>query len=199
VNIIIEKYQYICVEDKQELSEIYRQMKLGDPKFYKMDGLSKLGFITSEKLQAEEPNRFQPIYDRGVLCFNSSSSLANDAEYYQGIQDKENYFPSPSLFVYTLPNIVTGEIAIRNKYYGESSFYICRSFDAEMIYQMTMAAFQDEEMNSFITGWVEYSSQSKVAMLMLVSRGRENEDATTAFDVEHIEDIWRENRKNEQK
>ena len=38
------------------------------------------------------------------------------------IQHADSYYPSPALFVYTLPNIVTGEIAIRNKYYGETSF-----------------------------------------------------------------------------
>ena len=110
------------------LTNIYKQ-KIGEyPKYYKMDGLCRLGLVASELLlQAEGNVRFKDCYDRAVVLFNRSSSISSDKKFLKSIQDKENYFPSPSVFVYTLPNIVTGEIAIRNHYYGETSFYILPS------------------------------------------------------------------------
>ena len=71
-------------------------------------------------LQAEGAERFVPREDRAVVFFNRSASLQADTAYQATIQDPDNFYPSPAAFVYTLPNIVTGEIAIRNKYFGET-------------------------------------------------------------------------------
>ena len=106
--------------EKSLLTTIYKQM-IGDyPKYYKMDGLCRLGFIASELLlqaeKAEETSIKELQRSRGVVLFNRSSSISSDKKYLASIADKDNYFPSPSVFVYTLPNIVTGEIAIRNGY-----------------------------------------------------------------------------------
>jgi len=92
------------------LTELYRN-HIGDyPKFFKMDSLSKLGFMASELLlQAEGGQRFEPREDRAVIFFNKSASLQADTAYQATIQDAENFFPSPAAFVYTLPNIVTGK------------------------------------------------------------------------------------------
>ncbi|MBO7459493.1 MAG: 3-oxoacyl-ACP synthase, partial [Bacteroidales bacterium] len=91
------------------LTELYRN-HIGDyPKFFKMDTLSKLGFIASELLLNIEGDRdFEPREDRAVIFFNRSASLQADTHYQSTIQDPEHFFPSPAAFVYTLPNIVTG-------------------------------------------------------------------------------------------
>ena len=59
------------------------------------------------------------------------------------------------MFVYTLPNIVTGEIAIRNKYYGESSFYVMEERDDELMMRTAALAFRDPAITSVLAGWVE--------------------------------------------
>ena len=86
------------------LTELYRA-HIGDyPKFFKMDTLSKLGFVASELLlQAEGKPRFEPCEDRAVVFFNRSASLQADTAYQATIQDPDNFFPSPAAFVYTLP------------------------------------------------------------------------------------------------
>lgn len=183
----IQGYRYIQVENESELTALYKSLSLDYPKFYKMDGLSKIGFLCSEYLLVDKPHRFEPRKDRGIICFNSSASLENDTHYEETIKDAENFFPSPSLFVYTLPNILTGEIAIRNKYLGESSFYISRSFDAEMIYHTVTEAFQDEETNSILVGWTEYYHQKKEALMMLISREKnENEEPFSVSVLKYI-------------
>jgi len=198
MNAIIENYQYLKITGQEkELTLHYHKLNLNYPKFYKMDGLSKLGFLASEMLLTNEPNRFQPMKNRGVICFNRSSSLENDIHYDQTIRDKKNYFPSPSLFVYTLPNIVTGEIAIRNKYLGESSFYLCENFNSEYIYEIIMDTFQDEEMNSILTGWIEYSSLCAEALMILVKRQDTCEVADKIFSADNMNRIMNSAREKE--
>ena len=72
----------------------------------------------------------------------------------------ENYFPSPSLFVYTLPNIVTGEIAIRHHLHGETSFYSLVSRNEQLISLIQQAALSDETTQSLLTGWIDYEDDT---------------------------------------
>ena len=141
------------------LTELYRN-HIGDyPKFFKMDTLSKLGFIASELLlNAEGKRSFEPREDRAVVLFNKNASLQADTAYQATIQDPDNFFPSPAAFVYTLPNIVTGEIAIRNKYFGETSFIVIDDYDEKIIMENLKNAFQDPMTTSIIGGWVDCSN-----------------------------------------
>lgn len=155
------------------LSALYRQQIGNYPKFYKMDLLCKLGFIASELLlDAEQGERFVPREDRAVILFNETGSLHADSAFQTTIQQPEAFFPSPSVFVYTLPNIVTGEIAIRNKYYGESNFMVLPKRDDKLMAEVIEQAFQDHTTQSIITGWVDGSADVCFeADLYLVERG----------------------------
>ena len=151
------------------LTELYRTYVNEYPKFFKMDTLCRMGFIASELLlQATGEERFVPREDRAIVLGNSSASLKNDTDYQATILP-DNYYPSPSLFVYTLPNIVTGEIAIRNKYFGESSFYVLqREADLQPLAELAM---QQPDTRSVLTGWVECSTkQNWYAHLVLLTK-----------------------------
>lgn len=142
------------------LTELYRTYVGDYPKFFKMDTLCKLGFVASELLlQAEGEPRFVPREDRAVILFNKSASLQADTAYQATIQNPENFFPSPAAFVYTLPNIVTGEIAIRNKYYGETSFIVLPEHDPEIMAQQLQNAFLDPMTNNVICGWLDCTDE----------------------------------------
>lgn len=150
------------------LTSLYKQM-IGDyPKFYKMDGLSRLGFVASEillnaeKEETEEERKEEEIKnleERAIIFFNHSSSIASDRNYKESIKDKDNYFPSPSIFVYTLPNIVTGEIAIRNHFHGETSFFILPDKDERLMEEILQASCRDAQSKSFLTGWIDYEDE----------------------------------------
>ena len=143
------------------LTELYRA-HIGDyPKFFKMDTLCKLGLVASELLlQAEGALRFEPREDRAVVFFNRNASLQADTVYQATIQDPENFFPSPAAFVYTLPNIVTGEIAIRNKYFGETSFIVLEDFDEKIMMRELQNAFQDPMTKSILGGWLDCTDEN---------------------------------------
>lgn len=139
------------------LTSLYKQMIGNYPKFYKMDGLSRLGFVASEILLNAEKEETEE--EKAIIFFNHSSSIASDRNYKESIKDKDNYFPSPSIFVYTLPNIVTGEIAIRNHFQGETSFFILPDKDERMMEEILQASCRDAQSKSFLTGWIDYEDE----------------------------------------
>ncbi|MBO4595094.1 MAG: 3-oxoacyl-ACP synthase [Bacteroidales bacterium] len=150
------------------LEAIYRKY-IGDwPKFFKMDPLAKLGFVASELLLQAEGGDRQPTDKRAVILFNRSGSLADDINYQRGI-DGPDHLGSPSLFVYTLPNIVTGEIAIRNKYYAETSFYCIPEPDEELMQGIVEESL--EPGMSAIAGWCECSSENDFNAKMYILEG----------------------------
>ena len=158
-----------------QLTELYRA-HIGDwPKFFKMDTLSKAGFVASELLLKKigerrcEGDEF--IQNRAIVLFGSTASLCADRNYQETIQDKDNYYPSPALFVYTLPNIVTGEIAIRNHWRGETSFYVLEEPDAAQMAFHLACAFQDSVTESILAGWVDSRMNDDFQVFMtMISR-----------------------------
>ena len=142
------------------LTALYKQIIGNYPKYYKMDGLCRLGFVASELLLKAERDEGSFTEDtnktRAIVFFNRSSSIVSDKKYLASIVEKDNYFPSPSVFVYTLPNIVTGEIAIRNGYHGETSFYILPHKNELLMQDIIETTFMDEQTTSILTGWLDY-------------------------------------------
>jgi 3-oxoacyl-[acyl-carrier-protein] synthase-1 len=150
------------------LTALYRGYVGDYPKFFKMDTLSRLGFLATELLLADEVHRyadatprFEPREDRAVVFCNHSASLCTDRHYQATLGEADNFFPSPSVFVYTLPNIVTGEVAIRNKFFGETSFYVLDRRDDAELWCLIEEALQDPTTQSVVGGWVECSTDEE--------------------------------------
>ena len=179
----IKNHIYLSFVNLAEITEFYRSLQVDYPKFFKMDGLSKLGFLASEMIFKDDENRFVPREDVAIICFNRSSSLEIDTQYQTTINNNENYFPSPSLFVYTLPNIVAGEIAIRNKFFGETSFYICAEFDTKQIVGIVKNTFSDKTITVALVAWIEHFEEKCEVFMMLV----EKEKNGTEFMENQIE------------
>ena len=154
-------------ENAPFLDNIYRTLGMEYLKFFKMDKLSKAGLLGAELvMNASKIERDIPKQDHALICFNRSSSLHNDTLYQQTIHDESNYFPSPSVFVYTLANIVAGEIAIRNKIQGETSFYLTEKFSPEQLYFSILDAFNNSAISALLCGWIDYHEDvCDVAML----------------------------------
>ena len=74
------------------------------------------------------------------------------------------------MFVYTLPNIVTGEIAIRNHYYGETSFYILPERSEQQMDDILRASSHDPVTKSIVAGWLDYEDEDHyIAEIKLLS------------------------------
>ena len=148
----------ISSEEGKTLTDIYKQQIGNYPKFYKMDILTRLAFVASELLIKDmEGMQEEPA----IILFNHSSSLVADRQFLKTISDTEDFFPSPSVFVYTLPNITTGEIAIRHKLCGETSFYILPEKDEALMQQILEATLNATNAKSAISGWIDAESDTK--------------------------------------
>ena len=64
------------------LLSVYQHFQLNYPKFYKMDNLSKLGWLASEVLLKDnyQKDQYQPD-EVGLILVNRNSSLDNDIKY----------------------------------------------------------------------------------------------------------------------
>ncbi len=150
------------------INGIYREF-IGDyPKFFKMDSLCKLGFVAAELLLKNIP--IEEKENAAIILFNRNGSLVTDRNYQKTIS-KEDYFPSPALFVYTLANIVTGEIAIRHKIYGESSFYVLPNPEESTMNEVVRNTFLTSSPSFILTGWVDYDNdEDYLADIKLVTK-----------------------------
>ncbi len=171
------------------LTALYRHTGADYRKFFKMDRLSKLGFLAAELL-LNGTCRDVPKEDMAVILWNGSASLDADKTYWQTIARPDEYFPSPADFVYTLPNIVTGEIAIRSKIFGETSFYISREFCAAEIFDRVADSLSGD-MRSALCGWVDFLDGRYEAVMMLVE---EDSAEGCPFDPATIDRIYNSNR-----
>lgn len=169
-------------ENQALFSEIYKE-RIGDyPKFFKMDKLCRMGFVVSELLlQALGEERFVSREDRAVIIFTHCGSLDADRHFQQTIQNADDYFPAPAVFVYTLPNIVTGEIAIRNRYLGETSCYVLPFADAERMGEIIKMAFSDLKTESVLWGWLDYRAEDCFEAVLTVSCKNDGEDPGVRF------------------
>jgi hypothetical protein len=146
---------------------VYQHFELNYPKFYKMDSLSKLGWLASEILLKDTFNKevYQPE-QVGIVFANRNSSLDNDLKYFDSIKD----IASPSLFVYTLPNIVIGEICIRNGFKGEHAFYIQERFNAGFIESQVNYLIDTDILRACICGWVDIVGADYKAVLFIAEK-----------------------------
>jgi 3-oxoacyl-[acyl-carrier-protein] synthase-1 len=121
-----------------------------------MDIFSKLAFLAAEivSIHAEDDEK------RSVILFNSSSSIVADRKHIATFENENDFYPSPSVFLYTLPNIVTGEIAIKRGYKGETSLYILNEYNEEIINSVVESTFAQSTVRTMITGWVNCNSDN---------------------------------------
>lgn len=153
------------------IKNLYKKELVNYPKFYKMDNLSKLGFLTAEFLIRNSDVLIKYKKEEiGVVINNSSSSLDTDLDYQELIRDKSNYFPSPSVFVYTLPNILIGEICIKHQIKGENAFFVSEEFYPEQIINYVTHLFDQGKIEACICGWVELLREKYHSILFLVER-----------------------------
>lgn len=140
----------------------FKELTIDYPKFYKMDNLSKLAFLASELLLKYRANT-----ETALVFANKSSSLDTDFTYQKSINSPDDYFPSPAVFVYTLPNICTGEISIRHQLHTENAFFVLDEFDENFLNQYADQLVASGKAKSVLCGWVEIFEENYKAFVYL--------------------------------
>ena len=176
-NKVFKNQQLIFEQDGDAnifLGDIYNRFEIAYSRFHKMDQLCKLGFLSSEILLSG--NHIGEKYnaaDIGIVLSNSHASLDVDMRYVKTIQSGA----SPALFVYTLPNIVIGEISIRHRIKGENAFFVFKNFDGNFITEYVNSILENNQAKCCICGWVDYFQKDYRALLVLVEPGSSAENA----------------------
>jgi len=173
------------------LVDAFKTLGLNYPKFYKMDNLCKLAVLATELLlrNTDFAGKYKPE-DIAVIVSTANSSLDTDRRYWDSVVAGA---PSPSLFVYTLPNVMLGEICIRWGIKGENTCLASEQFDA---------AFQTDYVNSLldlgnaevcISGWADYLNGEMEAFFMLVEK---NPTSLGIYNPETVQKLYDRKWKN---
>lgn len=162
----------------------YRFLEMSYPKFFKMDNLSKLALLASEMLLKEEESE-ETDKNIALVFSNRASSLDTDRKHQKSIENKDEYFPSPAVFVYTLPNICMGEISIRHKLHSENSFFIFARFNSEHLQLYANSLLQNGKAEKVLSGWIDFDENNYEAFLYLVE-----EEGEIEHNVEEINRLY---------
>jgi len=143
----------------------YKSLGVNNMKFYKMDDMSKLGYVASHLLV--DGLEFAPE-EMAVILSNSSASLDTDIRHQENISSGPG--ASPAVFVYTLPNVASGEISISLGIKGENTFFISREYDRDRIAEYAAAVMSRTKAKYCITGWLEFLGGKFEASLDLLAK-----------------------------
>jgi hypothetical protein len=167
------------------LESAYDFLKPEYPKFYKMDRLSKAGMLAAEVLLSDGILKKHTSAAINLVLSNAASSLDTDLRY----AETTKTMASPALFVYTLPNIVAGELCIRHKIRGENAFFVSEKFDplvmAEYVtmvlsqksFDVNGADYAPTSGSTCLAGWVEVFQEHHDVFLYLVEK-----ESTVGFE-----------------
>ena len=155
------------------LKEMYYNLDLNYPKFFKMDNLCKLGMIGTELLCRKNKDLFSRKDRVGIILQNKSSSLDSDIKHQEGIK---NNTVSPAVFVYTLPNIVIGEISIKHKWQSEGVFFVDEKIDYELMSQYSNILLKERRTDLNLIGWIDViKNQCSLKLCVIESQIPEEE------------------------
>lgn len=171
-NVVTLNGQTLFADSQTNLLEFIKSaaqsLDLNYPKFYKMDNLSKLAYLAADILLKDQKLETDSDHDIAIILSNKASSLDTDRKHQASIADASNFYPSPSVFVYTLPNICIGEISIKHQLHSENCFFISETFNAEMLHFNAQYLLKHHKAEKVLCGWVDLDSQNYDAFLYLV-------------------------------
>lgn len=167
------------------LVDVYKHFQVEYPKFYKMDRLAQLGFLAAELVLKDRGinDKYKPE-EIGLVFNNANASLDADLQYFETVKN----IPSPAQFVYTLPNIVMGEVSIRHRFKGENAFFVSETFNAGLVHWYVQDLFARNKLKACVCGWVDYLDGVYEAVLYLVEK--ESGASSPNFTIDNIHKIY---------
>lgn len=175
------------------LSDIYKEFSIEYPKFFKMDLLCKLGFLTAEMLF--DLKNYSPKCKKeelAIVIANAYATLETDAKFQDSIGGTH---PNPALFAYASSNVLGAEIAIRHKIKGENAFFILQLFDFQLLWEYSKILVESTTTKSAVVGWIDVDANKNYESgLFLIERIPKNSEDTKnwAFTAKKMEELFLE-------
>ncbi len=160
-------YEKDGAEAADFFNSAYEALQPAYPKFFKMDNLCKAGFLAVECLlrDIKISEKYSPE-KTGVIFSNSNSSLDTDVHFHESMAT----MASPALFVYTLPNIIIGEICIRHRIKGESACFVFDIFDFAFQADYINTLMDAGKIEACVSGWADFYDGKFEAFFYLVEK-----------------------------
>ncbi len=138
-------------------------------KFYKMSDLSKALYVAVENLLRIEGLEDTDPQRRAIVMANRSASLDADTAHQLIVNQHNAEGASPAVFVYTLPNVATGEMCIRHKIMGDNTFMIENEYSgfAEEYSRLLIGSGQAD---AVICGWCDYLYENWKVEVKLIKK-----------------------------
>lgn len=152
-----------------EPQDLYRALSLNYMKFFKMDLLCKWAWLGAEVLLNKDGGNLYEGIDRNkvaVVLITSHGCIDVDKKYLSSMEG----IPSPALFVYTLPNIMLGELSIRHGFKGEQLCLATENFDAEELFFWVDDLLNNRGMEACLCGWVDVYEGNRDVCLFWVKK-----------------------------
>ena len=135
-------------------ADLYRALNCNYPKFFKMDLLSKWAWLGAEALLNDSDAPLAESADKNrtaIVIATTNGCLDVDRRYAETLRT----VPSPALFVYTLPNIMLGEISIRHGFKGEQLCEVQEYFDTTKMLLWVDDLFKNHDTTHCLFGWAD--------------------------------------------
>jgi hypothetical protein len=157
----------------------YRHFQYNYPKFFKMDSLCKWAWLGAETLLTGNGAQVYEGTDKtriAVVLMTGNGCLDVDKRF----NETTATIASPALFVYTLPNIMLGEISIRHGFKGEQTCFVSEHFDTEEIFFCVNDLLQNRNTDACICGWVDVVNGNKDICLYWITKNSKGMEFSAA-------------------
>ncbi|MBK8352130.1 MAG: hypothetical protein IPL21_10690 [Saprospirales bacterium] len=91
-----------------------------------------------------------------------------------------------------MPNIVIGEISIKNNFKGENLLMVSENYDIELQYNYINSLFKSNSIDACICGFVDYTETAYEAFLFIVEKN--NIESFLLYTPTHIEHLIKEKK-----
>jgi hypothetical protein len=179
----------IFIATEHIVQEAFQYLKLNYPRFHKMDNLCKTGFIAVEVLSEANALKSCQPEEIALVIATREGCLETDVKFEKSTHD----IPSPGLFVYTLPNILLGELSIRHNIKGENACFVLGIFDPDFISAYVQGIFNQGNTKACIIGWVNHWNNQPEAFFCLIEASSElNNDIRVSQAIKsNYNSIWK--------
>lgn len=167
----------------QDPAELYRALQCSYMKFFKMDMTCKWAWLGAEI--ALQDNEIADKSKVAVVLQTNHGSMDVDKKY---LASKEEGAASPALFVYTLPNIMLGEISIRHGFKGEQLCMASKLFNPIELEFWVGDLLNNRGMEACLCGWVDVYGEQKDICLFWVTK----QENGTPFTVATLNELYKQ-------
>lgn len=129
----------------------YDALTINYPRYFKVDHLSKLALLASAVIFPERIIE-EHAYSTGLVLSTHHGSLDTDMRFWESTKQ----VASPSLFVYTLANVMAGELCIRYGIKGENYCFATIGFQPQWHAEQSKLLRHHANLKQVLHGYANY-------------------------------------------